>query len=511
MDWMLQKKEREKLWLNTYLLQQNTDTVAVKQVVKELGWSRYLVQSNGIDLVRDLQALQPDAPTLIAYDEHKKLFSINAALETAEHALRLHYLHQSLRNLFLNDLFFERLTSLEYFAERHNTSISTAREIKLYLAKNLAQFDISISDDLKLVGNERGVRQLGFQIVYHYYAAQEEPFPAADRPPLKAIFETFLATLPQLLPESAKLAFYYQFGIWHFRIAQGHQLHAAVTAPLFRPTATLTGPVRQYTAALTDLLCKQTGLSADTLDIEIRYAMTTLVAMGFIPEATPADSATTETLATLAVFTDIIQSSYLSFFKPQEVLETTVLATIGQDLYPLHLRLLHFNQHPIDSHPNIMNAYQFYPLHTAYTLHVLRRIATRFKLSFETVYKTLFTEYLNTFIDRLPREQIFPLLTVTVDLPSRASLARYTKRLLADIFGANILVTNHYTPQSDLYIADFALTADQSRPGFVWQEIPTIPQITMLYNQVHTLTIQKFEQVTGNQIERITNNQTPRA
>lgn len=37
MDWMLQKKEREKLWLNTYLLQQNTDTVAVKQVVKELG------------------------------------------------------------------------------------------------------------------------------------------------------------------------------------------------------------------------------------------------------------------------------------------------------------------------------------------------------------------------------------------------------------------------------------------------------------------------------------------
>ncbi|TVV33731.1 hypothetical protein FO436_03590 [Weissella cibaria] len=56
MDWMLQKKEREKLWLNTYLLQQNTDTVAVKQVVKELGWSRYLVQSNGIDLVRDLQA-----------------------------------------------------------------------------------------------------------------------------------------------------------------------------------------------------------------------------------------------------------------------------------------------------------------------------------------------------------------------------------------------------------------------------------------------------------------------
>ena len=93
MDWMLQKKEREKLWLNTYLLQQNTDTVAVKQVVKELGWSRYLVQSNGIDLVRDLQALQPDAPTLIAYDEHKKVFSINAALETAEHALRLHYLH----------------------------------------------------------------------------------------------------------------------------------------------------------------------------------------------------------------------------------------------------------------------------------------------------------------------------------------------------------------------------------------------------------------------------------
>ena len=92
---MLQKKEREKLWLNTYLLQQNTDTVAVKQVVKELGWSRYLVQSNGIDLVRDLQALQPDAPTLIAYDEHKKVFSINAALKP----LSMHYISTISTNL----------------------------------------------------------------------------------------------------------------------------------------------------------------------------------------------------------------------------------------------------------------------------------------------------------------------------------------------------------------------------------------------------------------------------
>ncbi len=144
-------------------------------------------------------------------------------------------------------------------------------------------------------------------------------------------------------------------------------------------------------------------------------------------------------------------------------------------------------------------------------MHVLRRIATRFKLSFKTVDKTLFTEYLNTFIDRLPREQIFPLLTVTVDLPARASLARYMQRLLADIFGANILVTKLFTAQSDVYIADFALTAEQSRPRFVWQEIPTIPQITMLYNQVHALTIQKFEQVTGNQVEQIATNPTPRA
>lgn len=274
---------------------------------------------------------------------------------------------------------------------------------------------------------------------------RKKPFPVAERPQLTAIFGTFLATLPQTLPESAKLACYYQFGIWHFRIAQGHQLHATVTDCLFRTTATLTSSVRQYTAALTDLLCKETGLSAETLDIEIRYAITTLVAMGFIPEATPAGSATAETLATLDVFTDILQSSYVNFFKSQDGLETTILAKIGQTLYPLHLHLLHFNQHPIDSHPNIMNAYQFYPLHTAYTLHVLRRIATRFKLSFKTVDKTLFTEYLNTFIDRLPREQIFPLLTVTVDLPARASLARYTQRLLADIFGANILVTKLFT------------------------------------------------------------------
>lgn len=225
------------------------------------------------------------------------------------------------------------------------------------MAKNLAQFDISISDDLKLIGNERGVRQLGFQIVCHYYAAQKEPFPVTERPQLKAIFETFLATLPQTLPESAKLACYCQFGIWHFRIAQGHQLHATVTDRLFRPTATLTGPVRQCTFALTDLLCKQTGLSAQTLDIEIRYAITTLVAMGFIPETTLADGATAETLATLDVFTDIMQSSYVNFFKLQDGLETTILAKIGQELYPLHLRLLHFNQHPINSHPNIMNAY----------------------------------------------------------------------------------------------------------------------------------------------------------
>ena len=74
MDWLLQKKERDKLTLKNYLMRQPFPMVPIKQVINDLGWSKYLVMNYGQALADDLAQL--DQHELVSFDGARQHFIV---------------------------------------------------------------------------------------------------------------------------------------------------------------------------------------------------------------------------------------------------------------------------------------------------------------------------------------------------------------------------------------------------------------------------------------------------
>ncbi|MFR4252496.1 MAG: helix-turn-helix domain-containing protein [Weissella confusa] len=191
MEWLLPKKDQERLSLHRYLNAQESNAVLIKDIMADLGWSRYMVLQN---------------------------------VET-------------LRFDVLMDIFFEVAQSNEMIAFRHSSSTTVARVTKVEVNDELAKYGIRISNNYQLVGDERNIRILLFEMLYTAYADQPSPFPDD--------IEALAAKVEHLVEEhtpmraTVKRAFRIFFGIWMVRIRNGHVIQPS-EPDVFKPTEDLT-------------------------------------------------------------------------------------------------------------------------------------------------------------------------------------------------------------------------------------------------------------------------------
>ncbi|WP_261370617.1 hypothetical protein [Weissella cibaria] len=137
MDWMLEKKERQKIELLTYLKRQIQGEISVKEIGEALSWSKYLVLTVASELVADLTSIYGEEQTAdkslqLSADEKKLLLSLKRHVNVD--AVMLVYLRESLYWNFIKEVFLETVTSYEEFAERYLTTPSTTRNVKNHLA-----------------------------------------------------------------------------------------------------------------------------------------------------------------------------------------------------------------------------------------------------------------------------------------------------------------------------------------------------------------------------------------
>ncbi|WP_259715757.1 hypothetical protein [Weissella cibaria] len=99
MDWMLEKKERQKIELLTYLKRQIQGEISVKEIGEALSWSKYLVLTVASELVADLTSIYGEEQTAdkslqLSADEKKLLLSLKRHVNVD--AVMLVYLRESL-------------------------------------------------------------------------------------------------------------------------------------------------------------------------------------------------------------------------------------------------------------------------------------------------------------------------------------------------------------------------------------------------------------------------------
>lgn len=220
MEWLLPKKDQERLSLQRYLNAQESNAVLIKDIMANLGWSRYMVLQNVETLLLDCQQIgDGNIPYLTLVDANRAL-QIEQLQTISDTALMGYYIRNSLRFDVLMDIFFEVAQSNETIAFRHSSSTTVARVTKVEVNDELAKYGIRISNNYQLVGDERNIRILLFEMFYTAYADQPSPFPD-DIKELAAKAE-HLVEEHTPMRATVKRAFRIFFGIWMVCIRNGH-------------------------------------------------------------------------------------------------------------------------------------------------------------------------------------------------------------------------------------------------------------------------------------------------
>ncbi|WP_242461200.1 hypothetical protein [Weissella confusa] len=101
--------------------------VPIKQVINDLGWSKYLVMNYGQALADDLAQL--DQHELVSFDGARQHFIVRPGHSMLFDELRLQYLNRAPKYHLLMALLFGTFETVADFAVQHDFSTPYVREL----------------------------------------------------------------------------------------------------------------------------------------------------------------------------------------------------------------------------------------------------------------------------------------------------------------------------------------------------------------------------------------------
>ena len=132
------------------------------------------------------------------------------------------------------------------------------------------------------------------------------------------------------------------------------------------------------------------------------------------------------------------------------------------------------------------------------TQHLIQAIATETNIPHDTLQNTLFEDYFNTFITRLPQEEVLPIITVDLEFVDNTALGRRLAQLMNNMPALNIILSFDTPDSADLVISNTHLSNNQRH--LYLKASPTLAEIEEIRQVLHQITVQKFERFTGQTI-----------
>ncbi|WP_373383378.1 hypothetical protein ABZM74_000825 [Weissella confusa] len=491
MEWLLPKKDQERLSLHRYLNAQESDVVLIKGIMDSLGWSRYMVLQNVTMLRIDYQQIGDCNTSYLSIVDSNRALQIEQLRTISDIALMGYYIRKSLGFEVLMDIFFEVAHSNASIGFRHSSSTTIVRETKVKVNDELDKYGIHISNNYQLVGDERNVGVLLFEMLYTAYADQPSPFP--DEVTALATNVEYLVEDHTPMRATVKRALRIFFGIWMTRIRHGHVIAASET-DVFKSTKDLTANAKKVVAALRETMQTDHMVSEPWCESEARFGLVSFYSLGLGFGTYRIDNLAPEVAQTFENIFQDVATVYEDFFGVP--ISKAKLAMIRKSLFSLNLRLLYFRMIDISTQPTTQFSERVYPIHTEFTRRVLKKIALYFDMPHDRIINTLYNWYLNVFVFTLDVSEILPVVTVAVDLIDMPSLECVLRERIMDWHSVNLKITKHFSNDTDVYVSNVKF--DDQVPGVIWHAIPDQLAAQALLDKLIDITTKRFYQLTGN-------------
>ncbi|WP_407124823.1 helix-turn-helix domain-containing protein [Weissella paramesenteroides] len=485
MNWLLSKKDEERLALHQYLITHHSKTFLIKDLIKAMNWSRYLVLQAVQQLNVDYQAITKSSQIFITIADANRTMTLHNLQLISVGALKGYYLRQSLKFELLLDVFLEDVHSNETIAFRHSSSTTVVRTMKEEVRDQLLLQGINIADNYKLVGDERQIRTMMVEQIYIAFANEQLPFSAATLSYVKQVQHDVIPLLTKRA--TIKRVLEITIGVWHTRVSNHHHIQPT-DENLLRPTEQLQCPTKHLMGKFASYLKFRLDPEDDWVEDELRYGVAVCYALGIGHTQDYLSDLTDENQEKVDWAIQRIGRAYGHYFMKQ--LPEEQKQAIKDLMGPALIRLCYFPPYDIQPLPDIDFQMKTYPIHTAFTKQVVHIFTRRFDYDEQQLMSILFNPLLNAFIKVFDVREIFPLITVTIDLIDMPALENYLTQMVAQWDTLNLRITNQLTKKTDFYLSNVMIS--EKIPGFAWQSIPEWSEQLALRQQMIDLTTRRF-------------------
>ncbi|MBJ7688919.1 hypothetical protein HAU32_08025 [Weissella confusa] len=500
-EWIFGKREYEKIQLLNLLVANENQTSLISDLMRQLRWSKYLVLSVIEEVAIDLQDFYKDHQNLLILSSDRRIVTLVSVRQINVEALAAQYFHRTASWQMLISMLNETMHSYTYFAEHYLCAVGTARNTKVMLEKNLAKYNVVVSNDYHLKARSESRLRLMFVDLFRtYWCEKNTPF---DTDTEKMIAETMSWLYKEVavvgaLQISAIQEIKIYLGVLFLRVKKRHFTSVEWVDEILQDNERLTGSSKVIVQRLTNQLISQIGISADVAQAESRHFLVFLYALGIFADADEylcvTDDLTRQQDKLVEVVTDEVKA--LSDFE----FSNTQINRLRHYLTPKLIQLSAKYDVRFSEYDKATVKEGFPEID-----YIVGRIIDKFRMSIameEGMINNALYMTLSMLICLLcQKERLFPPIRLEVDLPGLPGTRQIIINIILGMPEYNVVVSTQHDSEIDVVISNANRQDVAQQNLFEWQGLPTNKQLQQLRVRLREL---RFEKV----IKRIKNVKT---
>lgn len=454
MEWMIEKKDRQKVELLRYLVSRPEIKLPLKVVQEYFDWSKYMVLSTIRGLFDDMQEFYGEEPSFFKLSEDEKMIELTQNRNVDSNVFALQYMRQSIPWQLMRETFNETMRSYEDFADR----------IFPFSDEELALANQAIKAIIKIISpEETNIRQ------------------------------------------SKRIALRFSTAIWLERLQLGHFVEDDAIDDLLLPNDQLNDKSQRLIAYFEQQVkLRVPDISDEHLHREARYALIALFSIDVGYEVGRYENLTPSAAGMIEGFIRLVDHHYDDFFGYQltarerdlirEVFFGTLIGAVVSPTSDDRQMVVRFDA-----------AYEQFPLMADFTLNLIDDIAERRQLDVTAARNAYFEILYVGFASVFDMQRVFPKIKVAIDINYQFGLEAILTDMLLGLRAMNVEVSEFIDDDTDILISDINHAQIPEENTFIWPTMPTSLDFEQLRRRLSEMKVEKFEEERGIKLRFPTN------
>ncbi|MFO9689834.1 hypothetical protein ABMD20_05565 [Weissella confusa] len=484
MEWLLGKREHQKLQVVRFLYQQNKTSVPLIEVERHFNVSKYMAKTLLTEIVADETRFGIVNTAALKFEDKGGMISWTPGYQVNIMRLEYFYTIESHALAMLIRGMSDSPISAATFADQLDIAGNHLVTDRTLLNERLAGSGVSLSSNMQLVGSESTIRIMMYRVLADIVETEADLtryFPEQILSLTRQTVAFFEGNHVVSLNNVQRMRLFVFLGVWITRLQSSQTIDRnEAISNIFESTIEHDDELKMPYRTLRAIVLRYRRLMPECLDAEANFAMGVLMTDAIL-HGNMMNHATPALREMYNVVFQSVQTTYREFFKeelPESQNSSWPLLLIQPVVVLMFLRRINYQ-----AEDGMATGHTLYPTYKLFTQKVLRHVGLAFDEQTDTILRRMEIDFYNAFLQALPREKMLPTIRVRLDYQDNL-LAQHIQRMIMTTEMLNVVFVTDEAETPDIVIAD-RLTMSDETTLFVWPSSPSFAEYDIF---LHTAT-----------------------